>query len=148
MYACTRVSAARRSGPKLELMTSSSARTSGTVGTGDASIRSCWQRQRVQLRCPAAEALTAHSAWSALQQRPPWQRTLQALERITGHRSRLAGNPMLAWSIAHRFPYLDPLNHLQIELIRRWRSGQQDPRTQIGIHLSINGIATSLRNTG
>jgi len=77
-----------------------------------------------------------------------WQRTLQALERITGHTSRLAGNPMLAWSIAHRFPYLDPLNHLQIELIRRWRSGQQDPRTQIGIHLSINGIATSLRNTG
>ena len=77
-----------------------------------------------------------------------WNRTLQALERITGHRSRLAGNPMLAWSIAHRFPYLDPLNHLQIELIRRWRSGQQDPRTQIGIHLSINGIATSLRNTG
>ena len=77
-----------------------------------------------------------------------WQRTLSALEKITGHKTRLATNATLAWSIAHRFPYLDPLNHLQIELLRRWRSGQKDARTQIGIHLSINGIAAGLRNTG
>ncbi len=75
-------------------------------------------------------------------------KTLSALERITGHRHRLAANPVLASSIAHRFPYLDPLNHLQIELLRRWRAGHQDERTQIGIHLSINGIAAGLRNTG
>jgi len=77
-----------------------------------------------------------------------WRRTLSALEKITGHKSRLANNATLAWSIAHRFPYLDPLNHLQIELLRRWRSGQKDSRTQVGIHLSINGIAAGLRNTG
>jgi phosphoenolpyruvate carboxylase len=77
-----------------------------------------------------------------------WQRTLKMLEKITGHKSRLAANPMLAWSIEQRFPYLDPLNHLQIELIRRWRSGKQDERIQTGIHLSINGIAAGLRNTG
>lgn len=77
-----------------------------------------------------------------------WKKTLQALEKITGSKVRLAGNPTLAELIAHRSPYLDPLNHLQIELIRRWRSGQQDERTQIGIHLSINGIAAALRNTG
>ena len=75
-------------------------------------------------------------------------KTIEALENITGHTQRLAANPVLASLIAHRFPYLDPLNHLQVELIRRWRSGQQDERTQIGIHLSINGIAAGLRNTG
>jgi phosphoenolpyruvate carboxylase len=77
-----------------------------------------------------------------------WEDTLAALEMITGKKTRLAGNPMLARSIDHRFPYLDPLNHLQIELIRRWRSGKHDERTQRGIHLTINGIAAGLRNTG
>jgi phosphoenolpyruvate carboxylase len=77
-----------------------------------------------------------------------WQQATLHLEKITGDKTRLATNPMLARSIAHRFPYLDPLNHLQIELLRRWRAGQQDKRTQLGIHLSINGIAAGLRNTG
>ena len=77
-----------------------------------------------------------------------WKRTLLSLEKITGDKVRLAQNPTLARSIAQRFPYLDPLNHLQIELIRRWRGGQQSERTQRGIHLSINGIAAGLRNTG
>lgn len=77
-----------------------------------------------------------------------WERTVRTLEKITGEKARLAANPMLARSIAHRFPYLDPLNHLQVELIRRWRSGRQDERTQRGIHLTINGIAAGLRNTG
>ncbi len=77
-----------------------------------------------------------------------WRRTVQALEKVTGEKMRLAGNPMLARSIAHRFPYLDPLNHLQVELIGRWRAGRKDERTQRGIHLTINGIAAGLRNTG
>jgi phosphoenolpyruvate carboxylase len=77
-----------------------------------------------------------------------WKRTLVSLEKITGDKNRLAQNPALARSIAQRFPYLDPLNHLQIELIRRWRKGQHSERTQRGIHLSINGIAAGLRNTG
>ncbi|MBS0402755.1 MAG: phosphoenolpyruvate carboxylase, partial [Proteobacteria bacterium] len=77
-----------------------------------------------------------------------WQRTSEALARITGERQRLAANTALARSIRHRFPYIDPLHHLQVELIRRWRAGQDDDRVQTGIHISINGIAAGLRNTG
>ncbi|MGE0315832.1 MAG: phosphoenolpyruvate carboxylase [Lautropia sp.] len=77
-----------------------------------------------------------------------WRRTIDAIELITGTREPLAGAPALARAIARRFPYLDPLNHLQVELIRRWRAGHEDERTQRGIHLSINGIAAGLRNTG
>ena len=48
----------------------------------------------------------------------------------------------------HRVPYIDPLHHLQVELVRRWCAGQDDARVQTGIHISINGIAAGLRNTG
>ncbi len=77
-----------------------------------------------------------------------WQRTAEALTRISGEKQRLAGNTALARSIRHRFPYIDPLHHLQVELVRRWRSGQGNERVQTGIHISINGIAAGLRNTG
>ena len=77
-----------------------------------------------------------------------WQRTTEALARITGDKERLAHNTALARSIRHRFPYIDPLHHLQVELVRRWRAGQGDDRVQTGIHISINGIAAGLRNTG
>jgi len=77
-----------------------------------------------------------------------WQRTSQALALITGHEERLADNPLLARSIKNRFPYLDPLNHLQVELLQRHRAGESDERARRGIHLSINGIAAGLRNTG
>ncbi|GAA3992710.1 phosphoenolpyruvate carboxylase [Comamonas faecalis] len=77
-----------------------------------------------------------------------WQRTTEALERITGNKVRLAHNSALARSIRHRFPYIDPLHHLQVELIRRWRAGQGDERVRTGIHICINGIAAGLRNTG
>ncbi|WP_296356780.1 phosphoenolpyruvate carboxylase [Ramlibacter sp.] len=77
-----------------------------------------------------------------------WHRTADALSLISGERQRLAGNAALARSIRHRFPYIDPLHHLQVELMRRWRQGQTDEREQRGIHLSINGIAAGLRNTG
>ncbi|MDR6216138.1 phosphoenolpyruvate carboxylase [Paracidovorax wautersii] len=77
-----------------------------------------------------------------------WQRTSDALARITGEKHRLTHNTALARSIRHRFPYIDPLHHLQVELVRRWRAGQGDDRVQTGIHISINGIAAGLRNTG
>ena len=77
-----------------------------------------------------------------------WHRTVDALNRITGQRQRLETNPALARSIRHRFPYIDPLHHLQIELIRRYRAGLADERVQRGIHISINGISAGLRNTG
>jgi phosphoenolpyruvate carboxylase len=79
--------------------------------------------------------------------------TLTCLETITGASERLAGNPLLARSIMNRFAYLDPLNHLQVELIKRHRAlangaGAVDERVHRGIHLSINGVAAGLRNTG
>ncbi|HEY6512430.1 MAG TPA: phosphoenolpyruvate carboxylase [Burkholderiaceae bacterium] len=81
-----------------------------------------------------------------------WQRVSDALAQITGEPRRLAGNPSLARSIEHRFPYLDPLNHLQVELMRRYRARDEgepvNERVQRGIHISINGIAAGLRNTG
>jgi phosphoenolpyruvate carboxylase len=81
-----------------------------------------------------------------------WQNTFDALSLITGEPTRLASNPSLARSMAHRFPYLDPLNHLQVELMRRHRQRSVDDpsseRVQRGIHLSINGVAAGLRNTG
>ena len=86
--------------------------------------------------------------------RAEYEATAQALSQITGEERRLAGNASLARSIAHRFPYIEPLNHLQVELMRRYRGlapaerEQQLERLQRGIHLSINGIAAALRNTG
>jgi phosphoenolpyruvate carboxylase len=77
-----------------------------------------------------------------------WHRTADALAQITGEKQRLAHNAALARSIRHRFPYIDPLHHLQVELVRRYRAGQVDERVQTGIHISINGIAAGLRNTG
>lgn len=77
-----------------------------------------------------------------------WERTAAALAEITGHEARLAANPLLARSIKNRFPYLDPLNHLQVELIKRHRAGDTNARVRRGIHLTINGIAAGLRNTG
>jgi phosphoenolpyruvate carboxylase len=81
-----------------------------------------------------------------------WHRTEQALALITGQPRRLQSNPALARSIESRFPYLDPLNHLQVELLRRYRTRRADDpevaRVRTGIHLSINGLATGLRNTG
>ncbi|WP_250519158.1 phosphoenolpyruvate carboxylase [Caballeronia sp. ATUFL_M1_KS5A] len=75
-------------------------------------------------------------------------RTSGVLAEITGKGERLADNPLLARSIKNRFPYLDPLNHLQVELLKRHRAGNHHPRLRRGIHLTINGIAAGLRNTG
>jgi phosphoenolpyruvate carboxylase len=77
-----------------------------------------------------------------------WQAAIDALLAITGQGELLDGNPLLKRSIRNRFPYLDPLNHIQIELLRRHRSGETDERVQRGIHLTINGVAAGLRNSG
>ncbi len=77
-----------------------------------------------------------------------WKLTTTLLFAITEQREFLQENPLLARSIRNRFAYLDPLNHLQVELIKRYRAGSRDERVKRGIHLSINGIAAGLRNTG
>ena len=74
--------------------------------------------------------------------------TVQALFSITGAGDHLEASPGLARSIRHRFPYLDPLNHLQLALLRRHRAGDAEERVKRGIHLSINGLAAGLRNSG
>ena len=82
-----------------------------------------------------------------------WHRTNDALSLITGEAGRLSSNPSLARSIEHRFSYIDPLNHLQVELMRRYRArtvldADALERVKRGIHMSINGVAAGLRNTG
>ena len=76
------------------------------------------------------------------------ERTVAHVLDITGQGGVLDDNPVLARSIRNRFPYLDPLNHLQVELLHRYRAGQTDERTQRAIHLTINGLAAGLRNSG
>jgi len=77
-----------------------------------------------------------------------WHAARDQLFSISGASEFLADNPTLARSIRNRFAYLDPLNHIQIELLRRYRAGDQDARTVRAIHLTINGIAAALRNSG
>ena len=77
-----------------------------------------------------------------------WRRTASWLFLIMGASEFLVSNPALARSIRNRFPYLDPLNHLQVELLRRYRAGQADDKTKRAIHLTINGLAAGLRNSG
>lgn len=77
-----------------------------------------------------------------------WQRARKWLAAITGNEELLADNPTLARSIRNRFPYLDPLNHVQVELLRRYRAGEGDERLLRMIHLTINGLAAGLRNSG
>ncbi len=80
--------------------------------------------------------------------RAEWRDSIDALLAITGQRALLEGNPLLARSIRNRFPYIDPLHHVQIELLKRHRAGDPDPGIVEGIHLTINGIAAGLRNSG
>jgi len=77
-----------------------------------------------------------------------WQASIDAVCAITRQETLLELNSLLARSIRNRFPYIDPLNHVQIELLRRHRAGDADPGVVQGIHLSINGIAAGLRNSG
>jgi phosphoenolpyruvate carboxylase len=77
-----------------------------------------------------------------------WHRARRWLTAITGNAELLADNPTLARSIRNRFPYLDPLNHVQVELLRRYRAGERDERLLRMIHLTINGLAAGLRNSG
>ncbi|MES2263723.1 MAG: phosphoenolpyruvate carboxylase [Pseudomonadota bacterium] len=76
------------------------------------------------------------------------ERTIAALKQITGQAELQDANPLLQRSIRNRFPYIDPLNHVQVELLRRFREGDTDAATREGIHLSINGVAAGLRNSG
>ena len=80
--------------------------------------------------------------------RDGWERTRHQLLQITSQTRLLQRNPALDASIRLRLPYIEPLNLLQIELLKRHRAGETDPRIAEGIQLSLNAIATALRNSG
>ena len=84
-----------------------------------------------------------------------FERTLRAVRDVTGESRLLARDPALREALDQRAPYLDTLSYLQVELLERKRSGRgidadsDDPvRVERAIHLTINGIAAGLRNTG
>jgi phosphoenolpyruvate carboxylase len=77
-----------------------------------------------------------------------WQRTVDILFAITGASKLLEDNPTLARSLTNRTPYIDPLNHLQVALLHRHRAGDANEKVKRAIHLTINGIAAGLRNSG
>ncbi len=80
--------------------------------------------------------------------RSEWTASIDALLRITGSDRLLQGNPLLERSIENRFPYLDPLNHIQVELLKLHRRNADNPKVLRGIQLTINGISAGLRNSG
>ena len=80
--------------------------------------------------------------------RDTWMATHERLLEITGQTRLLEKHPVLESSIRLRLPYIEPLNLLQVELLKRHRAGEKDPRVKEGIQLSINAIATALRNSG
>jgi phosphoenolpyruvate carboxylase len=77
-----------------------------------------------------------------------WTLTRDAMLEISGQNLLLERNPRLAESIQSRLPYVDALNHLQLDLLRRRRAGDASADVHDGIHMSINGISASLRNSG
>jgi phosphoenolpyruvate carboxylase len=75
--------------------------------------------------------------------------TCKAFFLITGSKTLLASNPSLARSLRNRIPYIDPLNHIQVDLLRRLRAGRGDAaELRRAVHLTINGVAAGLRNSG
>jgi phosphoenolpyruvate carboxylase len=77
-----------------------------------------------------------------------WQATVDAVLAISGQKSLLDGSPRLKASIQSRLPYVDALNHLQVDLLRRRRAGDSSAEIHRGIHMSINGVSAGLRNSG
>jgi phosphoenolpyruvate carboxylase len=80
--------------------------------------------------------------------RDTWMVTQEGLLTVTGQTRLLERHPALDASIRLRLPYIEPLNLLQVEMLKRHRAGEKDPRVREGIQLSINAIATALRNSG
>ena len=94
--------------------------------------------------CP--DAALAERIYGRLQDE--WARTHDGLLAITGQSKLLERNPELDAVLKLRLPYIAPLNHLQIELIRRHRQGEINEQIRDAIHLTVNGIAAGLRNSG
>ena len=77
-----------------------------------------------------------------------WRSSIDALLAIMEQDKLLQSNPLLDRSIRNRFPYLDPLNHVQVELLKLHRAHAGNEKVLTGIQLTINGISAGLRNSG
>ena len=77
-----------------------------------------------------------------------WRDSVEALNAIMEQPNLLSSNPLLDRSIRNRFPYLDPLNHVQVELLKLHRSRASSEKVLTGIQITINGISAGLRNSG
>ena len=80
--------------------------------------------------------------------RREWHLAIETLLDIMGHDRLLQGNPLLERGIRNRFPYMDPLNHVQVELLKEHRAQNPDEQVLRGIQITINGISAGLRNSG
>jgi phosphoenolpyruvate carboxylase len=80
--------------------------------------------------------------------RQEWHLSIETLLDIMAHERLLQDNPLLERSIRNRFPYLDPLNHVQVELLKQYRAQNADEQILRGIQITINGISAGLRNSG
>lgn len=80
--------------------------------------------------------------------RSEWQTSIRRLLQIMGQDRLLQSNPLLERSIRNRFPYLDPLNHTQVELLKAHRAHSTDEQVLRGVQITINGISAGLRNSG
>ncbi|SDP16408.1 Phosphoenolpyruvate carboxylase, type 1 [Afipia sp. GAS231] len=80
--------------------------------------------------------------------RREWHDCIDLLLKIMGQERLLQSNPLLERSIRNRFPYLDPLNHVQVELLKEHRAQNPDEQVLRGIQITINGISAGLRNSG
>src|SRR4051812_42202308 len=103
-------------------------------------------RHRIALQGSVADIELREKIFSRV--RAEWESSRDALLSILDQRTLLERDPALARTIRDRFPYIDPLNHVQLELLKRHRAGETDDRVVQGIHLTINGIAAGLRNSG
>ena len=78
-----------------------------------------------------------------------WRDSVEALNTIMEQDHLLESNPLLERSIQNRFPYLDPLNHVQVELLKLHRGGRAaSEKVLTGVQLTINGVSAGLRNSG
>ena len=80
--------------------------------------------------------------------RREWHLSIETLLDIMDQDRLLQGNPLLERSVRNRFPYLYPLNHVQVELLKEHRAQNPDEQVLRGIQITINGISAGLRNSG
>jgi phosphoenolpyruvate carboxylase len=84
--------------------------------------------------------------WQMLEEE--FERTRRMILKVKGQKELLGNNPVLSRSVRLRNPYVDPMSLIQVELLRRKRSGTNTDELNYALGATINGIAAGLHNTG